>query len=182
MIGSPAAARLRTAWVSRFGARLDGTRSENNVDLFDGVAFEDLVDDVEAVEDLGEHGVLVVEARVVDEIDEDLRVTGVVPARRDADRAAHVRPQPDLVAHERRIADVFVRAGAAALDDEVRHDAMERQSVVVALLREPREPRDGHRRFSREQHELEGPNAAHRYARPGAGKSPKVVGADRALG
>ena len=49
-----------------------------------------------------EHGVLVIEPRVVDEVDEDLRVAGVAAARRDADRAAHVRPQPDLVAHEAR--------------------------------------------------------------------------------
>ena len=52
------------------------------------------VDDVHAVEHVREHGVLMVEARVVDEIDEDLRVAGVAAARGDADGAADVRPRP----------------------------------------------------------------------------------------
>ena len=63
-----------------------------DLDLLDDVAFENLIDDVDAVQHLGEDGVVVIEARVVDEIDEDLRVAGVAAARRDADRAAHVRP------------------------------------------------------------------------------------------
>ena len=70
------------------------------LDRLDDIAFENPIDDVDAVEDLGEDGVLVIEPRVVDEIDEDLRVAGVAAARRDADRAAHVRPQADFVAHE----------------------------------------------------------------------------------
>ena len=37
----------------------------------------DLIDDLDPVQHLREHGVLVVEARVVDEIDKDLRVAGV---------------------------------------------------------------------------------------------------------
>src|SRR6185295_16761186 len=94
-------------------------------DPLDHVALENPIDDVDAVEDLAEDGVDVVEARVVDQVDEDLRVAGVVSARRDADRAADVRPRADLVAHEARVADVLVGAGAAALNHEVGNDAVE---------------------------------------------------------
>src|SRR4051794_29572940 len=70
---------------------------DHDLDLFDDVAFENLIHDLDSVQDLREDGVLVIEARVVDEVDEQLRVAGVAPARRDADRAADVRPQSDFV-------------------------------------------------------------------------------------
>ena len=43
------------------------------------------------LDDAGEHRIVVVEAIVVDEVDEDLAVAGVAAARRDAERAALVR-------------------------------------------------------------------------------------------
>src|SRR5438093_9847476 len=104
----------------------------DDVNPIDHVAFENAIDDVDAVEDLGEDGVDVIEARVVDKVDENLRVAGVVAACRDADGAAYVRPKAHLVAHVAGVADVLVGAGAAALDDEVRDDSVERQAVVIA--------------------------------------------------
>ena len=80
-----------------------------------------------------------IQARRIHEVDEDLRVAGIASARRDAEGAATMRQQADLVAHERALAGVFVGAGAAALDDEVRRDAVERQAVVVALARQRRD-------------------------------------------
>ena len=91
------------------------------------------IDDVHPGADAGEDGVVEVEAGIVDEVDEDLRVAGVGAARRDADRAADVHAA-DFVPHERAVAAVLVRARAAALDDEVRHDAVEREVVVVAAV------------------------------------------------
>ena len=67
----------------------------------------------------GEDGVVEVQPRVVDQVDEELRVRRVPAARRQPDRAAAV-PRPDLVAHVFLVPGVLVRAGAAALDDEVR--------------------------------------------------------------
>src|SRR5207244_3825486 len=137
---SPSSNRTRE-FPSKFGQTVlsrgqDGENPDltltllHDLDALDDVAFDDSIHDVDAVEDLRKDGVLVIEPRVVDEIDEDLRVAGVAPARRDADRAAHVRPRSDFVAHERGVADVLVRAGTPALNDEVRHDPVKRQTVV----------------------------------------------------
>ena len=83
-----------------------------------------------------EHGVFVVEERIVHEVDEDLRVAGVAAAGGDADacRACASRGRPRRAC--RAVAGVFVRPGAAALDDDVGHDAVERQAVVVPGARE----------------------------------------------
>ena len=62
------------------------------------------------------------------------------------DGAARVRRQADLVAHVRPVAGVLVRSGTPALDDEVRHDAVERQAVVVAGFHQPQEPHARQRR------------------------------------
>src|SRR5262249_29196765 len=134
----------------------------NDLDAVDHIALENPVDDVDAVEDLGEDRVLMIEARVVDQIDEDLRIARIVAARGDADGAADGRSRADFVPHERRVADVFVRAGAAALNDEVRHDAVKREAVVVAGFGEPREPQHGRGRLRREQRKLERADAADR--------------------
>jgi len=53
----------------------------NDLDAVDDVALENLIDDVDAVQHLGKDRVVVIEARVVDEIDEDPRVAGVAAAR-----------------------------------------------------------------------------------------------------
>ena len=55
-------------------------------------------------DDLGEHRVGVIEPRRVDEVDEDLRVAGVAAAGGNADGAAAMREEADLVAHERPLA------------------------------------------------------------------------------
>src|SRR5438094_2121417 len=105
--------------LARLGATPDFhhglLRTRDYLNSLNHVALENPIDDLDAVEHLCEDGVLVVEPRVVDEIDEDLRVARVVSPRRDADRAAHVRPQSDFVAPEARVAEVRVRAGAAHL-------------------------------------------------------------------
>ena len=129
---------VRRQLVRNARGKHHGASGRHDGDALDHVAFEHLIDDVDAVQDLGEDGVDVIETRIVDEIDEDLRVAGVVAARRDADGAAHMRPRADLVAHEARVADVLVRAGTAALNHEVRDDAVEREAVVVAGFGEPR--------------------------------------------
>src|ERR1035437_10368520 len=51
----------------------------NDLDARDDLAFESLVHDVHARDDLSEDGVVVVEAPVVDEVHEELRIAGVVP-------------------------------------------------------------------------------------------------------
>src|SRR5207245_7719736 len=94
--------------------------SRQNLNLLDDIPFENPIDHLDAVEHLRENRVLVIEARVVHEVDEDLRVAGVTAARRDADGASYVRPQADLVAHLGRMTHVLVRARTPALDDEVR--------------------------------------------------------------
>src|ERR1700682_5608570 len=66
------------------GTRKQKLRTRDYFDSFDDIAFENLIDDLDAVQHLREHGVLVIEARVVYEVDEDLRVAGIVASRRDA--------------------------------------------------------------------------------------------------
>ena len=125
------------AVVARLASR------HHDLDSLDHVAFEHLIDDLDAVEHLREDGVLVIEARVVDQVDEDLRVAGVAAARVEmptAPRTCGQRPTSSRM--KRGVADILVRAGAAALDDEVRDDAVEREAVVVARLREVREAED----------------------------------------
>src|SRR4029453_18145965 len=142
MTGLPARRRSMRARVRRLGVRLAGTRVENIVvvelttidyfDPFDDLSFGDRVHHIHARQDVRKNGVLMVEGWVVDQIDKDLRVAGVTAAGRNSDGAAHVRPLTDFVAHERGVTNVFVRARAASLNDEVRNDAMERQTVVIA--------------------------------------------------
>ena len=55
---------------------------------------------------------------------------------RHADRAAQIRLLVQLVANRVARTAFAVAARVAALDDEVRHHAMERQTVEVALARE----------------------------------------------
>ena len=56
---------LRTVTAS--GCRFD----------LDHIAFEKRVDDIDAVQHLGEDRVLMIESRVVDQIDEELSVAGI---------------------------------------------------------------------------------------------------------
>src|SRR5215831_4578455 len=121
--------------------------SSHDLDSFDDVAFQNSLDQLEAVQDLREDGELVIESRVVDKVNEDLRVTGVASACRDPERPAHVRPLSELVSHERSIADVFVRARASALNHEVRLNTMKRQAIVVPGTRKLLEPKHAERRL-----------------------------------
>jgi hypothetical protein len=57
-----------------------------------------LVDDIERRSD-AENRVLEIKARVVDQVDEKLRVPGVSSARGQSDRTALVRLGADLIAH-----------------------------------------------------------------------------------
>ena len=61
---------------------------------------------------------------------------------------------------------VLVGAGAAALDDEVRGDAVEGEPVVIALPRTRRHAQRRERRFVDEQSQLERAAAGHREAEP----------------
>src|SRR5678815_4247006 len=91
----------------------------NDLHASNHIAFEYRIDDVHAANDLAQHGVVVIETPVVDEVHEDLRVSRIATTRRDPNRAAFVRPESDLVAHEAGVTDVLVRAGTSALDHEV---------------------------------------------------------------
>ena len=78
-----------------------------------------------------------VETVIVDEVDKDLAVARVAPARGDAKRAALVRQTAYLVANIAVRSDELVGARASALKHEVRDDAMEGEAVIVAVLGEP---------------------------------------------
>src|SRR5437764_4429267 len=140
MNARPAARMRSTACAIRLPVRSPGSREENmslrrqDLDLLDDISLQYLIHHIHPVQHLRENRVLVIETGIVDEIDENLAVAGVAPASGDADRAAHVWPRSDFIAHVGRIAHVLVRAWAAALDDEVRHDTMEAQPVVIAGL------------------------------------------------
>src|SRR6202521_5175652 len=87
-----------------------------------------------------------------------------------------MRPQTHLVAHEGCVTDVLVRAWAASLDHEIRHDAMERQTVVEARCGQMRKTKHRGRRLCGEQRELEGSNPANGDARAGRSETTKVLG------
>ena len=96
--------------------------------------------------DVGEHRVVAVQAGVVDEIDEELRVGGVAASCRQPDRPADIA-RGDLVAHELFRTGILVRVGASTLEHEVRHDAVDRQTVVELVGQgELQEAIDGDRR------------------------------------
>src|SRR5918999_1049174 len=79
---------------------------------------------VHPLHNLREHGVVPIQTKVVLEVDEPLRVAGVVPARAHADGAAHMWHGAQLVTQVLRESDVFVRAGAQPLHHEIVLDAV----------------------------------------------------------
>src|SRR5688500_4540820 len=91
------------------------TRCEHP-DVLYHVALENPIDDVHPLDHLGEHRVVAVEAQVVLEIDEPLRVAGIVAARAHADGASHVRRGAELIAKVLGQSHVLVRAGTSALN------------------------------------------------------------------
>src|SRR5689334_4670804 len=104
------------------------------------LALVDLVDDVHALHDVPDHGVLAVEERGVGKADEELRVGGIdaVAAPGHADHAALERRGGKLLLQHW----IFRAAGAvefftvAGLRHEAVDDAVERHVVVEAVARE----------------------------------------------
>src|SRR5438105_4482247 len=101
-IGRPAARARAIDAARRFGVRSDGTRldrtmSWNDLDRLDHVALLDLVEEIDAVQHLPEDGVLMIEPRLIDHIEEEIE-----PIVGHAQSAADVWPQTDLRTGERR--------------------------------------------------------------------------------
>src|SRR5687768_8684718 len=107
------------------------TRCERYPDVLHHVALENPVNDVDPFDDLGEYRVVSVEAQVVLEVDEPLRVARVVTARAHPDGPSDVGGSAELIAKILRQSYVFAGARASALNDEIVLDAMPAQAVVV---------------------------------------------------
>ena len=106
----------------------------------DPVPLQDPLGDRLTAVDPAEDRELVVEQRIVHQVDEPLAVAGVAAAGRDAERAARVGAHQQLVPHERRVADVLVGVGPAALDHEVGLDPLELPSIVEPFPDQPQRP------------------------------------------
>src|SRR5215211_3384595 len=123
-------------------------RSVGQLDALDRLALDraigsigldrlDRVDCIHAVGDAAEYGVLAVEPRRLGGgDDEELRAVRVRPRVGHRERAADDLVLVDLVLELVAGAAGAGALRAAALDHEVADDAMEREAVVVALLRE----------------------------------------------
>src|ERR1044071_4791628 len=99
------------------------------------VALLDAVDVLHARDHVAEHRIVAVEVRGGSIGDVELAARGVgVLAARHGHAAAHVLLLVELGLHRVAGAAGAVALGAAALDHEVRHDAMKREVVVEALL------------------------------------------------
>src|SRR5688572_8592302 len=121
-------------------------RCELYPDVLHHVALENPIDDVHSLDDLGEHRVVAVEAQVVLEIDEPLRVAGVAATRAHPDGPSHVWRGAELVAQVLCEADVLVVAGASSLNHEVVLHAVPAEAVVVAGPAEGENACSHHRR------------------------------------
>src|SRR5258708_8863391 len=75
-----------TASTEALGNRLPATT--NLGDSLHDVTFEDSVDDIDAIHDLSEHGVVAIEPEVVPEVDEPFPIPALLPSR------AHPTPAP----------------------------------------------------------------------------------------
>src|SRR5258708_5005873 len=128
-----------TASTEALGNRLPATT--NLGDSLHDVTFEDSVDDIDAIHDLSEHGVVAIEPEVVPEVDEPLRVAGVVASRAHADRAAHVGDVAELVAKVLLISHVLVCSRTGSLDHEVGLDPVPVAPVIVMLTSEREDAR-----------------------------------------
>src|SRR5207247_9763961 len=113
---------------------------------------------------LAEHGVAVVEFRVVDEIDENgARILAVA---RKPYGAAHVRPEADLVGRD----DRRIRWGHR--DRAVRNQSPEGQTGETSRVDERREARDRRGRFRAEERDVETAEVFDREPRARGGQSP----------
>src|SRR5262249_18005139 len=108
------------------------------------VALLDAVDVLHAAHHLAEDGVVAVEVwrRAVGDVELAPRGVGMLAARH-RQRAAHVLPLAELGLDRVARAAGAVALGIAALDDEVRHDAVEGEVVVKTLLGQRDEVLDG---------------------------------------
>ena len=88
-----------------------------------------------------------------------LRVASISPARRNTDRAPHV--ETNFIAHVIRVAGVLVGTGTAALDHEVRRNAMEGQSVVIAFTGTARDADRRERSGINVEADIEGAESPH---------------------
>src|SRR5215467_13000820 len=82
---------------------------------------------------------------------EKLAAAGVFARQSHPDRAADVRPGVNLAADLITGATFAVTARITALNDEIRHDAMEGQVIEEAFARERDETIHGDRRVLREE-------------------------------
>src|SRR5690349_15563263 len=117
---------LRVRQCPRASARpfLTEANESDNLDARDDVAFQDAIHDVNSLDHLAEDRVIAIQAQIVPEIHEPLRVTGVVAARAHPHGAAHVGNRAELVADEARVSNILIGAGASALNHEVGLDAL----------------------------------------------------------
>src|SRR5262245_54778743 len=90
-----------------------------------------------------------IEARIVDEVDEELCVVGV--RHRQPDYSPYVRPRADFRLRISR----FVVDASTALDDGVWCDAIEGQAVVVTRLGELNKAHDCRWRLGGQQSHVE---------------------------
>src|SRR5438034_3154521 len=137
------------------------------------VALSDPVDVLHAGDDLPEDGVVTVEVGRGAIADVELAARGIgVLASRHRDGPAQVLLRVELGGDRVPGTAGAVAFGAAALDDEVRDDAVEGEPVVEPLLGERQEVRDGLRRVFREELDpdlaalLEGDDSGRLHAPP----------------
>src|SRR5262249_15400960 len=116
----------------------------------------DAAEYVKATNELAEDGVVEIEEALWADGHEELRAVGVLArvGHRQLAVAAEDRLGVELVVELEAGPAGTVTAGVAALDDEVRHDAMERQAVVKLTLHEATDRL--HRPWRQVAEELEG--------------------------
>ena len=112
-----------------------------------------------------EHGVIVIESEIVDQVHVDLSIAGIATAGRNAHRSTDISRQSHLVAHEPSgDAVVLVGARAPALNDEVWHDAVEGESSELPRLRELHKRRDRERSLVGQEFKGDDSKPAHTHA------------------
>src|SRR5215475_5493727 len=102
----------------------------------DHVSARDAIDDIHSGDDLSEDGIAAVQVRLWRVRDEKLAAAGVLAREGHSDRAASVRPGVDFAADLIAGAAFAVAARVAALNDEIRNDAMKSEVVEVVPERE----------------------------------------------
>src|SRR5262249_32086743 len=119
-----------------FGPAKWFSASRENVHPRDHVSLENAVDDIHALDDLGEHCIASVEAPVFSKVEEPLSVPGIMAPGAHPHGAPVVMDRPELVPDEARVAHVLVGPQSPALDHEIRLHPLPNQPVVVAGARQ----------------------------------------------